>query len=194
MNTADKVKALPVAQATAFLQWLHDGDPFESCIIGPKKPTSTLWEGRANGKSTLAGWFTDPDQAAKLACQVEAQGVYVTLNPVNEALLSRAQSRFKAGVNRTADKSISRIRNLLIDLDPIRESGVSSTDPEHQAAIEMAQTIKADLITLEGWPEPLYGDSGNGAHLIYPIDLPNTPESISLIKAVLVALAHRFKD
>ena len=86
-------------------------------------------------------------------------------------MLARANERLVAGVGRTKDAEISHIRNLLIDLDPIRPEGISSTDSEHEAALEMAQIIRADLEN-EGWPEPLVGDSGNGGHLVYPLDLP----------------------
>ena len=82
---------------------------------------------------------------AALAPQVQANGVYVTLNPCQEALLARANERLVAGVGRTKDAEIQRIRNLLIDIDPTRPEGISSTDTEHDAALEMAQIIRADL-------------------------------------------------
>lgn len=48
-------------------------------------------------------------------------------------------------MDRTADNHIDRIRNLLIDIDPVRPAGISSTDQEHEAALGMAQIIQADL-------------------------------------------------
>jgi len=183
----------PVAQAVQFLQWLHDGDVFETCAIKPKKATSSLWEGRAGLKSVVAGWFVDADRAAKLACQIDAVGIYVTLNPVQDALLSRAESRLVAGIDRTEDNSIAQIKNLLIDVDPIRPKGVSSSNEEHQAALEMAKVIRYDL-QAEGWPEPIYADSGNGAHLIYAVDFPNDSDSKELIKSVLNALALKYGE
>lgn len=177
------------------LSFLHDpGDVFELCIIGPKTPKSNLWEGHAGGKKPIvAGWFKKPEAAAKLAVQIEAEGIYTTLNPCQEALLARADHRLKAHVDRTADHHVTGIRNLLIDIDPQRPTGVSSTDQEHATALEMAQVIKADL-TKEGWGEPMVGDSGNGGHLTFPLDLPNGPESVALLKAVLEALAMRYAN
>ncbi|MBM4274369.1 MAG: DUF3987 domain-containing protein [Deltaproteobacteria bacterium] len=179
----------------ASLAYLHsDGVVFEMCVIGPKPPNCEWWEGFAGGrKPIVAGWFRDHEKAAELATRVWATGVYITLNPANGGLLSRANERLLAGVGRTQDGEIEWIRNLLIDLDPIRPAGISSTDTEHAAALEMAQIIQADL-TAEGWPNPLLGDSGNGAHLVFPLDLANTPESIALVKAGLVALAQRYAD
>jgi hypothetical protein len=38
----------------------------------------------------------------------------------------------------------------------------------------------------------VFADSGNGAHALVPIDLPNTPEATDLIRRVLLALDARF--
>ena len=38
------------------------------------------------------------------------------------------------------------------------------------------------------------GDSGNGAHLLYRVDLPNDRASLDLVKGVLEALSFRFSD
>jgi len=181
-------------QAVATLQFLHDpGAVFELCIIGAKAPTGP-WEGKAFGhKPIVAGWFKDPDKAARLALSIKAEGIYTTLNACREALLGRAHERLKAGAARTADKDIARLTNLLLDLDPIRPQGISSSDPEHEAALALAGEIREDLAA-GGWPEPLTGDSGNGAHLIYPLDLDNTSENVKLLKAVLAGLARRYES
>ncbi|MGB9610537.1 MAG: hypothetical protein ACPL7M_06145, partial [Bryobacteraceae bacterium] len=44
----------------------------------------------------------------------------------------------------------------------------------------------------ERWTAPVFSDSGNGAHLLYRIDLPNDAEAAELIKRCLRALAARF--
>ena len=177
------------------LTFLHpDGAVFELCIIAPKDPKSRAWEGYAGGKKAIvAGWYRDHWKVAQLAPQIKAAGVYITLNPCQEALLGRANERLKAQVDRTKDAEISHIKNLLIDLDPIRPAGVSSTDQEHEAALAMGEVIRADL-EKEGWTEPLPGDSGNGGHLIYPVDLAPSEENIALLKAVLAGLARRYAD
>jgi len=53
--------------------------------------------------------------------------------------------------------------------------------------------IRADL-TQEGWPEPLDADSGNGAHLDYPLELENNEENKLLLKGVLAGLKARYAD
>src|SRR5256885_985310 len=41
-------------------------------------------------------------------------------------------------------------------------------------------------------PDPMYADSGNGYHLLYPVDLP--AKDGGLVKAVLRSLAGRFDE
>ena len=101
------------------------------------------------------------------------RGVYVTVNPVNPDLLARAVNRLRpAGRNpTTADTDIVRRRWLLIDCDPRRASGVSSSNAEHESALAKAREIRNGLSSL-GWADPIMTDSGNGAQLMYRIDLP----------------------
>ena len=181
--------------ALSTLKFLHpDGGVFELCIISPLSNVSSLWEGRPFGKKRLlGGWFRDTEKAANLAVQIGAEGIYTTLNPCTDGLLARANQRLKANVDRTADSHIVRIKNLLIDIDPVRPAGISSTNEEHEDALRIAQCVKAHLTT-EGWPEPLVGDSGNGAHLIYPLDLPNNEETKNLLKSTLKALALEHQE
>jgi hypothetical protein len=47
-------------------------------------------------------------------------------------------------------------------------------------------------LTGEGWPEPIHADSGNGAHLLYRVDLP--ADDGGLIERCLKALAARFNS
>jgi hypothetical protein len=124
----------------------------------------------------LSGYFDDHDKAARVALDCArrgAEGVYVTLNPVNRALLARASNKVIEAQRTasTADKDIARRRWLFIDLDAVRPSGISSTDPEHQAALERAREIAAWLSRCN-WPSAVLADSGNGAHLLYQVDLP----------------------
>ena len=148
-----------------------------------------------NGK-TAAGYFDDPEALAREAGKLDGQEytVYVTANPVDPALLARSQNRVKHPLREsTSDRDILRRRWLLVDLDPARPAGVSATDEEKNAARERAREIYAHLHR-SGWSEPVIGDSGNGYHLLYPIDLPNDPESLELVRGVLEALSFRFTD
>lgn len=118
-----------------------------------------------------------------------ARGIYYTPNPVEPALLARAANRLRDMGQRdpsTADKDIPRRRWLLIDCDAIRPSGISSSDEEHQAAIEKASEIQVGLFSM-GFPDPIEIDSGNGAQLMYRIDLPGGTDD-TICKAILQSL------
>lgn len=154
-----------------------------------------------NKKRTDSGYFTDMGMLAATAAKYDgrAAGVYITLNPVEPALLARAKNHVREWAElTTSDDYIAARRWLPIDCDPKvngkkRPAGVSSTDAEHQAAIEKAHAIQ-DYLSAAGWPDPIIADSGNGGALLYRIDLPNDKESADLVAACLRALATRFDD
>jgi putative DNA primase/helicase len=110
-----------------------------------------------------------------------AEGVYFTLNELSASL---------EGQRRPAkDSDVTRRRRLLIDVDPIRPAGQSSTDNEKYFSHQVIIRIRDDL-TAKGWPLPILADSGNGWHLLYPIDLP--PDDGGLVARVLKTLAARY--
>ena len=145
---------------------------------------------------TVSGYFDDFDALAKAAASIApyAKAVYVVPNVVNPALLARAQNRARDVGDRdptTSDNDILARRWLLIDADPARPAGIGSTETEHEAALAKAREIRAALVAA-GWPEPILADSGNGAHLMWRVDLPRDDEE--LVKRCLGALAFRFDD
>ncbi len=148
-----------------------------------------------------SGYFDSPEELAEKLEALDGlptvQGVYVTLNPVNPALFSRRANRIKMRLGKkdatTADSDIVRRQWLPVDIDPVRPSGVSSTDAEHETAIATARRVAA-FLTETGFPAPLLADSGNGAHLLYSIDLPNDDTSRLLVKRCLEVLDILFSD
>ena len=149
-----------------------------------------------SGRGTTSGYFNDFRELAKCAAELDDRGyqVYMTLNSVLPALLARSENRLESRPKAsTTDADIVKRVWLPIDVDPVRPSGVSASDSEKQIAIQRASEIKGYLAE-KGWPDPLDADSGNGAHLLYGIDLPNDRESLELIKGVLTALDFMFSD
>jgi hypothetical protein len=145
---------------------------------------------------TVSGYYSDLNRLARDAIRWngKAPAVYFTLNPVNESLLARSANRYtERAKHTTKDSDILKRKWLLVDFDAVRASGISSTDEEHQAAIKRAELCQEWLRT-QGWPAPVFADSGNGAHLLYRVDLPNTPEVVELLKVVLAMLALQFND
>jgi hypothetical protein len=150
---------------------------------------------KAGKRRTVSGHFQDFEALARAVERLEGygySGVYWTPNPVNPALLARADHKLKSfAENTTSDADIVCRHWLIADLDPKRPAGISSSDAEHAAALDLARQMRGELHA-EGWPEPIFADSGNGAHLLYPIDLSNDPEATDLVKRCLRALAARF--
>ncbi len=142
---------------------------------------------------TASGYFDSPQALAKAAVAWDGKAnLYVTLNPVNPALLARANNHIIQRVNHTtADTDIIHRHWFYLDIDPVRPSGISSTDEEREAALAALGSI-ADFLSSAGWPAPLTAMSGNGYVALYRIDLPNSIETETLIKAVLESLASRF--
>lgn len=148
---------------------------------------------RWDGYKTAAGWFDDPDKLAKAAAEWDGKAnLYVTLNPVNPALLARASNRMLRRANATtADPDIVERRWIYIDIDPVRPAGISSTETEQAAALETARHVSSYLGD-RGWGIPLVAMSGNGYALIIPIELPNTADGLAIVHGFLRHLAAMF--
>jgi hypothetical protein len=150
------------------------------------------------GGKTVAGYFDHFGKLAEAAAKLSGQatGVYAVLNQINPDLLARAANRVTVGPkNLTQDGDVTRRRYLPIDVDAKRPSGISSTDAEHDTAIQVAGKIKEYLIGLGFLTGSIImGDSGNGGHLLVRVDLPNDANNTNLIKTCLEALAARFND
>ena len=175
VNTTELRKAISQLKA--------DGELFEVRIMGERiKP--------------ISGYFTDVETLIKAFDTVDLRNtnVYITLNPPLDALYSRQQAdKLIAAKQTTSDKEIAWYEWLFIDLDPIRPTGISSTDEELQAAAEMAQKVYVYLKGL-GFEEPVKAFSGNGYHLLYAIKVGNTAENSQLIERCLKALSNMFSD
>ena len=176
---------------------LADPEEIRRSVMLLREP-DTLIEMRCprTKRSVVSGYFDDPELLVRNAVEWSGQSeaVYVTLNPVLPDLLARAANRVELYARHTtSDGEIVRRRWLLVDLDPQRPAGISSTDEEHQAALLRARECR-DWLKQERWPDPVFADSGNGAHLLYRIDAPNNAAAKNLLSASLAALASRFSD
>jgi hypothetical protein len=141
---------------------------------------------------TISGYFDNPDACIiNLKKLSAAKGIYITLNPVNPALLARCANRldYVAKDTTTSDHHILQRMWLPIDVDPDRPSGISASDSEKEAAHKKAREIY-EYLKGRGWPLPLVADSGNGFHLLYRIDQPCGDDA--LLEKMLAALANRF--
>jgi hypothetical protein len=147
---------------------------------------------------TVSGYFhasrLDDLIGTALEWTARAEGVYITINPVNPDLLARTENRVVVRPGRTTrDLNIARRKFLVFDADPQRPAGLSATDAEKLLARERIEALRKCLSGI-GWPEPIVADSGNGYHLKYRIDLANNEAATDLVKRVLKAADQRFSD
>ncbi len=115
-------------------------------------------------------------QCAARFCGI-ARGIYFTFNPLNRNAFERRPNGFlpaQKGVLACNNDVVSR-RWLMIDFDPVRPPGISATDSEKRYARNMLERVYS-FLTNAGFPHPIIGDSGNGYHLYYRIDLPAQDE------------------
>jgi len=148
-------------------------------------------------KETASGYYDDLEKLAADAASLDCghRNVYATLNPVLSDLLARRMNRYEGGqVEATKDEHIVNRRWLPLDFDPVRPSGIASTTAEYEAAMELAARVAGEMSERHGWPAPIVANSGNGAHLLYAVDLPNDHESSELVQRVLNHCKAQFEN
>jgi hypothetical protein len=155
------------------------------CVESPKYPAFAV-----------AGWFEKSHLEALVSAAMEwtgrAEGCYVTINPVNPALLARACNRvIRRPMHTTTDDDIVRRVGLVFDADPVRPAGISATEAEKALARGIMDQLVSGL-TARGWPIPILADSGNGFHARYRVDLP--ADDGELVARVLKAASDLFSN
>lgn len=171
-------KYIDAAEIRRTITTLKDpGELFEIRAIGSGRP------------KVLSGYFTDTDKAIRELERLNLSGrnVFITLNEIDRACYSREQRDvFLEGRTTTSDDDITGYKWLLADFDPVRRSGVSSSDAELSEAKDLARNVVKYGREL-GLPEPVVSMSGNGCHVLYKLDIPNTVETRQLIERTLKA-------
>ena len=164
------------------------------------KPNNELFEiriiGKGNRKRIISGYFTDTDTLIKQFDLIDPRSanIYITINKVNEDCYAREQHDcFRQTDASTHDHEIDAYEWLFVDLDPERVAEVSSSDAELKEAELLADKVYGYMKSL-GFREPVRAMSGNGHHLLYKIDLPNTDENKALIERCLTNLASMFNN
>lgn len=152
-----------------------------------------------DGKRTYSGYFTDVEKIIAAVVPFgnshQAQ-IYFTLNRINAACYGRAQKDKMIAVGKeptTGDSDIVERTHVLVDLDPRRPAGVSSSGEElemaHLKAVEVFRFLLA-----QGFYEPIICKSGNGYHVVIPCNMPVGGETTEVIKKFLQVLALIFSD
>ena len=149
--------------------------------------------------NTFSGYFTNVDTLIECLMPYDSlpnAQIYFTLNHINEACNGRAQRDKIIKIRReptTSDVDIDRRTHLLIDLDPKRPAGVSSSNEELDRAYRKAIDVYNYLMG-QGFYEPIVCCSGNGYHVVIPCDIPVSNETTEIFKKFLQVLSMMFSD
>ena len=164
------------------------------------KPNDELFEirviGKGQRKRIISGYFTDADTLIQQFDTIDprATNMYITINRVNDACYAREQHDcFRQTDVTTHDHEIDSYEWLFVDLDPVRLAEISSSDAELEEARILSDKVYSYMQGL-GFNEPIRAMSGNGHHLLYRINIPNTDDNKSLIEHCLINLASMFNN
>ncbi|MDE7390179.1 MAG: hypothetical protein K2M82_04480, partial [Lachnospiraceae bacterium] len=165
------------------------------------KPNNELFEIRfisSSGKLNFSGYFKSADvliDRLKHLSPTENGNVYITLNNIDEACYSREQKDkfLKNCKTSTSDNDVCGYEWLMLDFDPERPAGTSSSNDELQVARTRAGKVY-NYLAGRGWNEPVVAMSGNGYHLLYKISFAKNSERTELVKKTLETLNLLFGD
>lgn len=168
--------------------------------ISIMKNQNDLFEVRivASSKKNVSGYFRDAETCINALKGVHANdncNVYITLNGIRDECYSRQQrDRFMNNVSpTTTDSDIDLYTWFLIDIDPVRAAGTSSS--EEQIVLAKKKSNEVYLFMKQtGFEEPIVGFSGNGVHLLYSVGLAVNEENKKLVKDCLAVLSLFFSD
>jgi hypothetical protein len=140
-----------------------------------------------NARALSRAFDATPEGIMSLASQAlaweaaGARGIYWTPNPLRPDFADGASAR---------DADVLERRWLLVDVDPVRPADCPSTDGERRAAWDVACCVLMAL-RADGWSDPAVAHSGNGWHLLYPVELANDEAAKALCKGLLHGLHER---
>ena len=155
-------------------------------------------EVRILGRFQYSGYFKSVDnlinEIAPYA-EMDNEQVYFTLNAINPDCYGRQQCEkiVKSPKMTTTDGDIIRRNFVLLDFDPIRATGVNSSDEELGYAQAKARAVMRYLRN-EGFKDPIVCKSGNGFHLILRVLLPNDDATTDILKRFLQSMGKMFSD
>jgi KaiC/GvpD/RAD55 family RecA-like ATPase len=150
-----------------------------------------------SGKANFSGYYKDVENAIRdiefLETKQDLQ-VYFIINAIKEDCYGRVQrERLAPNAKTTSDSEIIGRKWLMIDLDPKRTAGISSSNEELEYARLKARDVFRFLRD-NGFNDPVVCMSGNGYHLMYPCRIAVSEETDKLVERFINALAMLFTD
>jgi len=171
---------------------LYDPDVFMLFV----KPGEITEVRGFDGKRVYAGYFDEHQAFCKEVQALDkrlSSGIYFTLQVIDPRLIGRAHNRIRQADRTTTDKDVLFYRWLPIDLDPVRPAGISSSDSELQAALDLLNPVTEWVMQEIGLPAPIKAMSGNGGHLLFRLpDWPVSDETKAIIKGILEDISSKF--
>lgn len=178
---------------------------FLGCLIDPSlgcseirvleatvDPRSRRVVAEATYSKTIAAWGNSIEHLVRQAERIHGVSAYITVNPVNPALMARSDVLSKARAT-TTDKDIECLSWLFLDFDAKRPTGISSTAEELGHALARRDKFLADHPQIAA--KSVWGCSGNGAWLLVRLpDYPNDEEHRGLIERAVGWLAGSYSD
>lgn len=168
--------------------------------ISIMKNQNDLFEVRivTSSKKNVSGYFRNAETCINALKGIRTNdncNVYITLNGIRDECYSRQQrDRFMNNVSpTTTDSDIDLYTWFLVDIDPVRAAGTSSSEEQIALAKKKGNQVY-DFMKQTGFEEPVVGFSGNGVHLLYSVGLAMNDENEQLVKDCLAVLSLFFSD
>ena len=151
-----------------------------------------------SGNKTASGYYKNIENLVRDVERMDAEDkfqIYFTLNCIEESCYSREQCEKVVWKpkNTTTDNDIKGRYWILIDLDPKRPSGTSSSNEEYEKAHIKAVEVYRYLMDM-GFYEPVVCSSGNGWHLLLPCKIGISAETNEVVNKFLKVLSMLFSD
>ena len=147
---------------------------------------------------TASGYYKNIENLLRDVERMDAEDrfqIYFTLNCIEDSCYGREQCEKVVWKpkNTTTDNDIKGRYWILIDLDPKRPAGTSSSNDEYEKAHMKAIEVYRYLMDM-GFYEPVVCSSGNGWHLLLPCKIGISTETNDVVNKFLKVLSMLFTD
>ena len=147
---------------------------------------------------TASGYYKNIENLVRDVERMDAEDkfqIYFTLNCIEDSCYGREQCEkvIWKPKNTTTDNDIKGRYWIMIDLDPKRPAGTSSSNDEYEKAHIKAVEVYRYLMDM-GFYEPVVCSSGNGWHLLLPCKIGMSTETNEVVNKFLKVLSMLFSD
>lgn len=156
-------------------------------------------EVRILGKFQYSGYFKSFENLCRQLepyTEMDDEQIYFVMNKIKDDCYARPQCEkfVKSPKATTKDDEILRRTFLLCDFDPVRLPNISSSNEQFELAHKKAQDVYRFLIREHGFTDSIICISGNGWHVLVPVDLPCDEETDKIVKNFYTYMGSIFSD